>query len=130
MITLQYDYTDLTNLKFNVGDGDRNFINQNNTIEKSLKSAGTLKLGGEYRVSRLSLRAGYHNQQSINKKINDKNQGFSFGLGYDLGGSLLNLGILNQKIERAELMYQEGLNQTINLKNLQTQFCIGLTIKL
>lgn len=130
LITLQYDYTDFTNLKFNVGDGDRNFINQNNTIERSLKSAGTLKLGGEYRISRLSLRAGYHNQQSINKKINDKNQGFSFGLGYDLGGSLLNLGILNQKIERAELMYQEGLNQTINLKNLQTQFCIGLTIKL
>ena len=38
--------------------------------------------------------------------------------------------ILNQKIERAELMYQEGLNQTINLENIQTQFCIGLTIKL
>ena len=72
LITFQYDLTDFSNLKFNVADGDINFINQNNKIERSLKSAGILKLGGEYRVNRLSFRLGYFDQQSINKTINDK----------------------------------------------------------
>ena len=130
LISLQYDLTDFSNLKFNVADGDINFINQNNKIERSLKSAGILKLGGEYRISRLSFRGGYYNQQSINSIINDDSYGYSFGLGYDLGSSLLNIGILNQNIKKSESMYQEGLTDIIYLKNKQEQFFISLAVKL
>jgi long-subunit fatty acid transport protein len=130
LITFQYDLTDFSNLKFDVRDGDINFINQNNKIERSLKSAGILKLGGEYRVNRLSFRLGYFNQQSINKTINDVSNGYSFGLGYDLGGSLLNIGILNQNIKKSESMYQEGLTDIIYLRNRQEQFFISLAVKL
>ena len=130
LITLQYDLTNFSNLKFNVGDGDINFINQNNKIERSLKSAGILKLAGEYRLSRLSFRMGYYNQQSINNTVNDISSGYSFGLGYDLGGSVLNIGILNQNIKMSEIMYQEGLNDIIYLRNKQEQFFISLAFKL
>ena len=116
--------------KFNVADGDINFINQNNKIERSLNSSGILKLGGEYRVSRLSFRLGYFNQQSINNIINDVSYGYSFGLGYDLGSSLLNIGILNQNIKKSEIMYQEGLTDIIYLRNKEEQFFISLAIKL
>ena len=130
LITLQYDLTDFSKLKFNVGDGDINFINQNNKIERSLKSAGVLRLAGEYRLSRLSFRMGYYNQQSINDTVNDISSGYSFGLGYDLGGSVLNIGILNQNIKMSEIMYQEGLNDIIYLRNKQEQFFISLAFKL
>ena len=130
LITLQYDLTDFSNLKFNVGDGDINFINQNNKIERSLKSAGIFKLAGEYRLSRLSFRVGYYNQQSINNTLNDISYGYSFGLGYDLGGSMLNIGILNQNIKKSEIMYQEGLTDIIYLRNKEEQFFISLAIKL
>jgi hypothetical protein len=122
--------TDLSNLKFNVADGDINFINQNNKIERSLKSTGILKLGGEYRISRLSFRGGYYKQQSINNIINDDSYGYSFGLGYDLGSSLLNIGILNQNIKKSETIYQEGLTDIIYLRNKQEQFFISLAVKL
>ena len=111
-------------------DGDINFINQNNKIERSLKSAGILKLAGEFRLSRLSFRMGYYNQQSINNTVNDISSGYSFGLGYDLGGSVLNIGILNQNIKMSEIMYQEGLNDIIYLRNKQEQFFISLAFKL
>ena len=130
LITLQYDFTDFSKLKFNVGDGDINFINQNNKIERSLKSAGIFKLAGEYRLRRLSFRMGYYNQQSINNTVNDISSGYSFGLGYDLGGSVLNIGILNQNIKMSEIMYQEGLNDIIYLRNKQEQFFISLAFKL
>ena len=130
LISLQYDLTDFSNLKFNVADGDINFINQNNQIERSLKSAGILKLGGEYRLSRLSFRGGYYNQQSVKNILNDVCYGYSFGLGYDLGGSLLNIGILNQNIKKSETIYQEGLTDIIYLRNKQEQFFISLAVKL
>ncbi len=130
LLSLQYDLTNFSNLKFNVADGDINFINQNNKIERSLKSAGILKLGGEYRVSRLSFRGGYYNQQSINNITNDVSYGFSFGLGYDLGGSLLNIGILNHNIKKSETIYQEGLTDIIDLTNRKKQFFISLAFKL
>ena len=73
---------------------------------------------------------GYYTQQSINNTLNDISYGYSFGLGYDLGGSMLNIGILNQNIKKSEIMYQEGLTDIIYLRNKEEQFFISLAIKL
>jgi hypothetical protein len=56
LISLQYDHVNFQNTSFDIGNGDDNFINQNKKIESTLQAAGTLKVGGEYRMNQLSLR--------------------------------------------------------------------------
>ena len=130
LISFQYDHASYQNSSFDVGNGDVNFINQNKKIASTLKSAGTLKLGGEYRVDKLSLRGGFVNQQSINMTSKDLSKGFSFGLGYDFGGSVLNLAISKIEIQRSESMYQDGLIDPIKINNDQIQFLVSYLLKL
>ena len=80
LISLQYDLVSYQKASFDIGNGDINFINQNEIINTKLKSAGTLKIGSEYRLGRLSFRCGYFNQESINRKSTDFSKGISFGL--------------------------------------------------
>ena len=130
LISVQYDFVNYQNASFDVGNGDDNFINQNKIINSTLKSAGTLKIGGEYRLGRLSFRGGYFNQGSINKKFTDLCKGTSFGLGYDFGGSALNFALSNLVFGRSESMYQTGLTDPIELNKDQFQFLVSYSFKL
>ena len=130
LISVQYDFVNYQNASFDVGNGDDNFINQNKIINSTLKSAGTLKIGGEYRLGRLSVRGGYLNQGSINKKSTDLSKGTSFGLGYDFGGSALNFALSNLVFERSESIYQTGLTDPIELNKDQFQFLVSYSFKL
>jgi hypothetical protein len=130
LISVQYDFVNYQNASFELGNGDDNFINQNKIINSTLKSAGTLKIGGEYRLGRLSFRGGYFNQGSINKKSTDLSKGTSFGLGYDFGGSALNFALSNLVFERSESMYQTGLTDLIELNKDQFQFLVSYSFKL
>ena len=130
LISVQYDLVNYQNASFDVGNGDDNFINQKIIINSTLKSAGTLKIGGEYRLGRLSFRGGYFNQESINKKSLDLSKGSSFGLGYDFGGRALNFAFSNLVFERSEPMYQTGLTDPIQLNKDQFQFLVSFSLKL
>ncbi|MDB2314833.1 outer membrane protein transport protein [Flavobacteriaceae bacterium] len=130
LISFQYDRVNYQNTSFDIGNGDDNFIYQNKRIETTLKSAGTLRVGGEYRIDRLSLRAGYFNQENINKTALDLSKGTTFGLGYDFGASILNFSLSNIEYQHSELMYQEGLNDSIQLNKDQIQFLVSYSFKL
>ena len=130
LISVQYDLVNYQKASFDVGGGDINFINQNELINTKLKSAGTLKIGGEYRLGRLSLRGGYFNQEGINNTSVDLSKGTSFGLGYDFGGSALNFALSNLVFERSESMYQNGLTDPIILIKDQFQFLVSFSLKL
>lgn len=130
LISLQYDFSSYQNTQFDIGKGDSNFINQNQRISSNLRSAGVLRLGGEYRIDRFSLRAGYFNQQSINKTSNDLSNGFTAGLGYDFGGSVLNLSLTQSEYQHSERMYQDGLTDPIRLNKDQIQFLVSYSFKL
>ena len=130
LISLQYDHINYQNTSFDIKNGDANFINQNKRIKNSLKSAGTLKLGAEYRIDRLSLRGGYFKQQSFNKSTQDISKGMSSGLSYDFGGSVLSFALSKVESERSESMYQEGLTDLIQLNNNQLQFLVSYALKL
>jgi long-subunit fatty acid transport protein len=130
LISAQYDLSNYQNTSFNINHGDVNFINQNNEIASNLKSAGTLKLGGEYRISRFSIRAGYFNQKSIHKAFQDSYNGSSIGIGYDFGGSALNLALSRVESQRSEPLFDSGLTDLVGIKNNQSQFLISYSMKL
>jgi long-subunit fatty acid transport protein len=130
LISFQYDRVNYRNASFDIGNRDENFIYQNKRMEKNLKSAGTFRIGGEYRINRLSLRAGYFNQESINKTALDFGKGTSFGLGFDFGGSVVNISLSDIEYQHSEQMYQEGLNDSIKLNKDQIQFLVSYSFKL
>ena len=130
LISLQYDLVSYQKASFDIGNGDSNFINQNEIINTKLKSAGTLKIGSEYRLGRLSFRCGYFNQESINRKSTDYSKGTSFGLGYNFGGSALNFGFSNLVFNRSEPLYHNGLDDPIEINKDQFQFLVSYSLKL
>ena len=130
LISVQYDHVNFQNTSFDIGNGDDNFINQNKKIESTLQAAGTLKVGGEYRMNQLSLRGGYFKQNSFNKLSHDLSNGYSLGLGYDFGGSTLSMALVQQERQRSESLYQEGLTDQFSLKNEQLQFVVSYLLKL
>ena len=130
LISFQYDRVNYQNTSFDIGNGDTNFMNQNKKINKTLKPAGTVRIGGEYRIGHISLRAGYFNQESINKTLLDLSKGTSFGLGYDFGRSVLNFALSNIEYQHSESIYQNGFTDTIQLNKDQIQFLVSYSFKL
>lgn len=130
LISFQYDRANYQKTTYDIAGGDENFITQNKRFQDELQSAGTLRLGGEYRFNQLSLRAGYYQQQSLNKSRPDTNTGYSGGLGYDFGASKLDLALYKTTRNHQEPLYPLGLTDPIALQNEQLQFLVSYTLKL
>ena len=85
LISGDFGYTDYRNLKFKP-ETDLLFQNLNNQIDDTMRAVPTLKVGGEYRLASLSLRAGYRYEKS---PFEDNRQGdlsgYSGGVGYSFG---------------------------------------------
>ena len=62
------------------------FIALNNQIDQNWRSVSTYRVGGEYRLGGISLRAGYHLEESPynNKKLLGDISGSSYGIGFNL----------------------------------------------
>jgi len=69
------------------------FSDINQEIDEILTDSFTLSLGTEWRFSDLSARGGYSYQQNpyLNAFDSDNKKGFSLGLGYDFGGTILDI---------------------------------------
>lgn len=69
LISVDYEIVDYSTSKLKNGNGEYEYIDENNAIAKAYKTTGNLHIGGEYRVSKnFSLRAGYENFPSVYKE--------------------------------------------------------------
>lgn len=92
LISIDYNVKDYSTLKFSPAN-DAVFSTNNTIITNELDVAATLRIGGEYRVDNWSLRAGYRNEGSPfkDKNIRSDINGYSLGLGYTWGNTLLDI---------------------------------------
>jgi long-subunit fatty acid transport protein len=130
LISFEYNLVNFQNIEFDTQQGNDIYIDLNKDIKSTLKKATSYSVGGEYRIEELSLRGGYFSNQSLNKTASDLSNGYSLGIGYDLGGSNISVTLLKQKFEKTELIFQKGLDDPINLKNDQFQIAITYSLKL
>src|SRR5690606_21892056 len=63
LISFDYSLKNYGNTKFKP-TSDTYFSTQNDIINSNLKNASTYRIGGEYRIKQLSLRAGYRLEES------------------------------------------------------------------
>lgn len=129
LLSIDYIYKDYANTKFKpTNDGLYNYLN--NTMKNVLSDNYELRLGGEYKIKQWSLRAGYRFEQSPYK--NDYVMGdlsaYSGGLGYNFGGSRLDLSYTNEHRNYNQYLLTSGLNDSARIRNYNNNVTLTYVI--
>lgn len=131
LLSFDYGIRDWSQLRFRP-EGDPVFNAENNLIDDLLTTASTYKIGGEYRIKELSLRAGYRFEESPYKEgrtVGDLT-GYSLGIGYNLGNTKIGLAWSQSSQERLQPLYNVGLTSTATVdrkdRNIVATVTFGL----
>jgi len=109
---ISFDYTLKNYQNTHIGPNDNDvFIALNDQIDQSWTSVSSYRIGGEFRQGGVSLRAGYHHEESpySNTSILGDRSGYSFGIGLNFRSSTINLSVLNSEQRRSHQLYDTGL---------------------
>jgi len=128
LLSVDYGYQDMSNAKLGP-ERDGGFDNANNEISNQLGATSTIRVGGEYRIARFSLRGVYRFEQSPyeNTYLVGDVQGFSAGLGYDFGGSRLDLAFSRSEQDTALRLFDTGLTTPATINRINTNLTVGYT---
>ncbi|SCX87783.1 Outer membrane protein transport protein (OMPP1/FadL/TodX) [Nonlabens sp. Hel1_33_55] len=127
LISFDYSTKDYSQLEFEP-NVDQNFDNNNAFINENLQRANTIRLGGEYRVDRLTLRGGYRMVESPyeDKSIADDLTGFSLGLGYNWGNTTLDLSYDYSERSYSQQLFETGLTNRGLISNETNNVILSL----
>jgi hypothetical protein len=91
----------------------------NTQIKNELQDNYELRVGGEYKIEKWSLRGGYRFEQSPYKVDLAFGDLFSYsgGIGYNFGESKLDISYTNEHRARTEALLTSGLNDPARIKN-------------
>ncbi len=129
IISIDYTYQNMAGLHFKEIDADADtsyFDGLNDEISNSMQAVHKVNVGGELKLSELSLRAGGFMGTSP-VKANDElftTKGYSFGLGYDFGSFVLDMAYLNQQDTTSKNVLALPDNSTIDTQ--QNRFMLGI----
>jgi long-subunit fatty acid transport protein len=129
LLSFDYGYQDFSNAELRP-QSDLNFQTVNNDIANQLGAVSTFRLGGEYRIARVSLRAGYRFEESPyanTDTIGDLNS-ISGGIGYNFGGNRLDFSLnrIDQQIN--EQLLDTGLITPATINRIRTNATLSYTI--
>jgi hypothetical protein len=118
LISLDYALKDYSNTKYRPSN---DFTSTNDLMSNVLDVTNEFRLGAEYKIEKVSLRAGYRFEQSPYKNgetIGDLT-GYSGGLGYNFGATKLDLAYSFYKRDYSQQFFSQGFtdSSTINSKN-------------
>jgi long-subunit fatty acid transport protein len=130
LISFDYSYKDYSTIKFSelYDSYSSSFNDLNNTINNTLKGSSSFKAGAEYRINQLSLRGGFHYEESPykNTEIVGDLIGFSLGTGYNFGRFSCDLAYSRSEQERNQQLYSVGLIDTANINSIYSNFVLSL----
>ena len=109
LISFDYSRKDYSNTEYSLVRDTRDpYINTE--IGQTLKSSSEIRLGGEYKIQALSLRAGYRFEESPYKNNNTIGDltGYSAGIGYNFGSTKLDLAYANSKRTNQQGFFSQG----------------------
>jgi long-subunit fatty acid transport protein len=131
LISFDYAYRDFSNIQFK-SSNDLLFSEVNNTIETSLKGVSTFKVGGEYRIDKLSLRGGFNYEDSPFKDSNilGDRTGFTTGLGYNFGNYSLDVAYSRAEQSRNQQLYTVGLTDAASIDTTYDSFLLTFGLSL
>ncbi|KFF16113.1 OmpP1/FadL family transporter [Flavobacterium hydatis] len=116
LLSVDYAIKDYGNTKFKPTN-DSFFRGVNNTMSDQLTNSSEVRIGAEYKIKLLSLRAGYRFEQSPYKNsstIGDLN-GYSGGLGYNFGSTKVDLAYSYAKRNSQQAFFSQGFTDGANI---------------
>lgn len=127
LISFDYSYKDYSQIEFTSIDGS-NFNDLNNTIENTFKAVSIYKVGAEFRRNQLSIRGGFHYEESPyqDDSIVGDLMGFSLGAGYNFGSFTCDLAYSRSEQERNQQLYSVGLTDAANINSIYSNFVASL----
>ena len=131
LISIDYSRKDYSATEFRSNSGG-DFSQQNSVISNTLKAANTVRIGGELRHKKFSYRGGYKMEQSPYKDTAAYGnlRGFSLGLGYDFGGSRLDLAYENSKRKMDQRFFNAGNLDTARINTTNSNVSLTLSMSL
>lgn len=114
LLSVDYTRKDYSTITYKA-DG-ANYDAVNNFYKNNLQATNEFRIGGEYRLNKVSLRAGYRfaNSPYKNKAILDDLTSYSGGIGYSFGASRLDLGYQFWQQNSSKQMISSGTTQFAN----------------
>lgn len=127
LLSIDYHYKDYNNIKMR---SDSGFANTNANISNNLIGTSSVNLGGEYRIQKWSLRAGYRFEESPykNKEIMDDLTGYSLGFGYNFGRSKIDFAYSQSNQDTSHQLYDTGLTNRAKIDELNAAVMASFTL--
>lgn len=129
ILSFDYGYQDFSNAELRP-TSDSFFAGENAFISERLGAVSSLRVGGEYRIKRLSLRAGYRFEQSPYEDGNSIGDlfGVSGGLGLNFGGSRLDLAVNRTDQDVLRYFFDTGITTPAVVNQIHMNFMLGYTL--
>ena len=130
LLSFDYSYQDMSQAQLGP-TGDPVFAQENDFIANQLGAVNTFRVGGEYRINQFSLRGGYRFEESPYEDgtlVGDL-EGYSGGIGYDFGGSKLDLAVNRTERDTNEFIFSSGLNSSALVSRTNTNVSLTYTLK-
>lgn len=131
LISIDYAIKNYSNTQFEP-ENDPYFREVNNNMNNLLDVSNEIRIGGEYKIEALSLRAGYRYEQSPYKNgntIGDLN-GYSGGLGYSFGSIKADLSYSYAKRDSNQGFFSQGFTDGANITTKNNNFTMTLLFEL
>ena len=131
LLSVDYAVKNYGNAKFKPTN-DAGFRGINSDISNDLTSTGELRIGGEYKINQLSLRAGYRFEGSPYKNgttVGDLTS-YSGGLGYNFGGTKLDLAYSYLERKSNQGFFATGFTDGANLSSKLNNVTLTLLFEL
>ncbi|PBJ14493.1 OmpP1/FadL family transporter [Flavobacterium sp. ACN6] len=129
LLSIDYALKNYGNSKFKPSSDFRGI---NNEISNNLTSTGELRVGAEYKINKLSLRGGYRFEGSPYKNgttVGDLNS-YSGGLGYNFGGTKLDLAYSYLERKSNQGFFATGLTDGANINSKLNNVTLTLLFEL
>ena len=131
LISLDYSVKDYSNNTLKIMNNTTPFQSLNSEISNELKTASSIKLGGEYIYKDMSFRAGTRLEESPykDKEVLNDLSGFSLGFGYNFGNYTFDIGYSFAEQSGSQAIYN-GLANGLNTDNKQNNVVLSVGFNL
>lgn len=130
LLSFDYGYQDMSQAELRP-TADSEFASENQFIAAQLGIVNSFRIGGEYRIDQVSLRAGYRFEESPyeDSTIISDLTGYSGGIGYSFGANRLDLAFSKTEQDTSELFFDSGASNATLVNRINTNISLGYTMK-
>ncbi len=130
LLSFDYGYQDMSKAELRP-TSDPAFAGENDLIAEQLRNVNSYRIGGEYRIERVSLRAGYRFEESPyeNELVLGDLTGYSGGIGYSFGANRLDLAYNRSEQDTNALFFDSGASNSAMVNRINTNVSLGFTMK-